>query len=292
MIARLLKFPLILVLAGLAALSMFLPALHAVMLDDHSVAQAFFYSGALGLTFVGITGLAMTGQQTEGATDIQHLGALFLAYTALPLFLALPFYEGLETTRYINAYFEMVSALTMLGLDEMMARYASYEDLAELIRHRFTDPKDTLRELYGRICFNILCGNTDDHARNHAAFWDGKALTLTPAYDICPQGRAGGEASQAMLIKGEARASTIATILAAAANFHLTEEDAASLIENHIANIAESWRAVCEEAKLSPVDQRLLAGRQFLNPYCIEGLGEEHAALAARFEDARAQIVG
>ena len=186
----------------------------------------------------------------------------------------------------------MVSALTMLGLDEMMARYASYEDLAELIRHRFTDPKDTLRELYGRICFNILCGNTDDHARNHAAFWDGKALTLTPAYDICPQGRAGGEASQAMLIKGEARASTIATILAAAANFHLTEEEAASLIEKQIANIAESWRAVCEEAKLSPVDQRLLAGRQFLNPYCIEGLGEEHAALAARFEDARAQIVG
>lgn len=31
----------------------------------------------------------------------------------------------------------MVSALTMLGLDEMMARYASYEDLAELIRHRY-----------------------------------------------------------------------------------------------------------------------------------------------------------
>jgi serine/threonine-protein kinase HipA len=84
----------------------------------------------------------------------------------------------------------MVSALTMLGLDEMMARYASYEDLAEIIRHRFTEPKDTLRELYGRIVFNILCGNTDDHARNHAAFWDGKMLTLTPAYDICPQGRA------------------------------------------------------------------------------------------------------
>jgi serine/threonine-protein kinase HipA len=37
----------------------------------------------------------------------------------------------------------------------------------------------------------ILCGNTDDHARNHAAFWDGTTLMLTPAYDICPQGRAG-----------------------------------------------------------------------------------------------------
>jgi serine/threonine-protein kinase HipA len=94
----------------------------------------------------------------------------------------------------------MLSALTLLGLDEMMARYASYEDLAEIIRHRFTDAKATLTELFSRIVFNILCGNTDDHARNHAAFWDGQKMTLTPAYDICPQGRSGNEASQAMLI--------------------------------------------------------------------------------------------
>jgi serine/threonine-protein kinase HipA len=78
----------------------------------------------------------------------------------------------------------MVSALTMLVLDEMMARYASYEDFAELIRHRFADASATLRELFSRLVFNILCGNTDDHARNHAAFWDGQALRLTPAYDI------------------------------------------------------------------------------------------------------------
>jgi hypothetical protein len=43
----------------------------------------------------------------------------------------------------------MVSpALSMLALDEMMARYASYEDLAELIRHRFADASATLRELF------------------------------------------------------------------------------------------------------------------------------------------------
>jgi serine/threonine-protein kinase HipA len=89
----------------------------------------------------------------------------------------------------------MVSALTLLGLEDMMVRYASYETLAEIIRHRFTDPKDTLKELFSRLVFNILCGNTDDHARNHAAFWNGTELTLTPAYDICPQGRTGNEAS-------------------------------------------------------------------------------------------------
>ena len=52
----------------------------------------------------------------------------------------------------------IVSALTLMELDEMMARYASYEKLAEIIRHRFTEPKRTLRELYGRLVFNILCG--------------------------------------------------------------------------------------------------------------------------------------
>ncbi|MEQ1590036.1 MAG: HipA domain-containing protein [Gallionella sp.] len=38
------------------------------------------------------------------------------------------------------------------------------------------------------------------HARNHAAFWNGTHLTLTPAYDICPQSRAGNEAPQTMKI--------------------------------------------------------------------------------------------
>ncbi|GAA5658477.1 hypothetical protein Brsp06_04861 [Brucella sp. NBRC 13694] len=176
----------------------------------------------------------------------------------------------------------MVSALTMLGLDEMMARYASYEDLAELIRHRFTDPKDTLKELYGRICFNVLCGNTDDHARNHAAFWDGRMLTLTPAYDICPQGRTGNEATQAMLIKGDSRASTLATLLAAAPDYHLKETEAAALIEHQITTIAEHWQGVCDEADLNPVDRKLFAGRQFLNSYALEGL-DNHKSLQDAF---------
>lgn len=186
--------------------------------------------------------------------------------------------------------YAMVSALTMLGLDEMMARYASYEDLAELIRHRFTDPKDTLKELYGRICFNVLCGNTDDHARNHAAFWDGRMLTLTPAYDICPQGRTGNEATQAMLIKGENRASTLATCLAAAPDYHLKEAVAAALIEHQITTIAEHWPAVCDAAELSQVDRKLFAGRQFLNSYALAGL-DGHKALQDAYRSARDAVI-
>lgn len=165
-----------------------------------------------------------------------------------------------------------VSALTLFGLDEMMARYASYEDLCEQIRHRFTDPTRTLHELFGRLVFNILCGNTDDHARNHAAFWDGSRLTLTPAYDICPQGRTGNEATQAMLIHGDNRQSRLATCLEAAANFHLSREKALALIQAQVATLRRDWHRVCDEARLSEIDRNLMWERQFLNPYAFEGL--------------------
>ncbi len=164
----------------------------------------------------------------------------------------------------------MVSALTLFGLDEMMARYASYETLAEIIRHRFTDPKDTLKELFARLVFNILCGNTDDHARNHAAFWDGNTLALTPAYDICPQGRTGNEASQAMLIYGNNNLSQLKTCLKAAHNFLLSENDARTIFDNLTETIEGQWDAVCDKAELSEVDRKLLWGRQFLNSFSIQ----------------------
>ena len=163
----------------------------------------------------------------------------------------------------------MVSALTLFELDEMMAAYASYEKLAEIIRHRFKDAKSTLRELYARIVFNILCGNTDDHARNHAAFWDGHQLALTPAYDICPQSRSGQQASQAMLIHGADRSSQIATCIAAASTFLLGREEAITIVNHQVNVIGHEWHAVCDEADLSEVDRALFWRRQFLNPFAF-----------------------
>ncbi len=168
----------------------------------------------------------------------------------------------------------MVSALTLFGLDEMMARYASYEDLAETIRHRFTSPRATLHELYGRLVFNILCGNTDDHARNHAGFWGGEHLTLTPAYDICPQNRSGNVASQAMLVVGDNRTSTLATCLEAAPNFQLSEKAAKDIIARQIGAVRDAWDDICEEATLTEVDRNLFGQRIFLNESVFEGTPE------------------
>jgi serine/threonine-protein kinase HipA len=169
----------------------------------------------------------------------------------------------------------IVSALTLFDLDETEARYASYGELATIIRHCFDDPVETLTELFARIVFNILCGNTDDHARNHAAFWNGKSLRLTPAYDLCPQGRTGGEATQAMLILGNRRMSQLSLCLEAAPVFLLDDVRARTIIAQQIAHIKADWPAVCDEAGLGEAERSFLWRRQFLNPFAFQGLPDE-----------------
>jgi len=170
---------------------------------------------------------------------------------------------------------EFVSALTMFELDEMMARHASYELLAETIRLRFQDPRKELRELFGRLTFNILCGNTDDHARNHAAFWDGKNLQLTPAYDVCPQARTGEEAGQGMRIVGNNNRSQLGLCLQAAPQFLISEPEARVIILRQVKAIRANWEGVCGEAKLTEADRALMYGRQFLNPFAFYDAPEE-----------------
>jgi serine/threonine-protein kinase HipA len=168
-----------------------------------------------------------------------------------------------------------VSALTMFEFDEMMARHASYELLAQIVRLRFQNPRDDLRELFGRLTFNILCGNTDDHARNHAAFWDGKNLRLTPAYDVCPQFRTGEEAGQGMRIVDTNNTSQLALCLRASLQFLLSEQEARAIVLRQVDAIRTHWDTVCDEGKLTGVDRAYLWGRQFLNPFAFYGAPEE-----------------
>lgn len=166
----------------------------------------------------------------------------------------------------------MVSALTILGLEEPAARYASYAELANVVRHRFSDPAATLRELFARIVFNVLVSNNDDHPRNHAAFWDGRELTLTPAYDLCPQPRAGGETAQIMAIGSDGyRMSQLAGCVARASTYLLSESEARAIVDRQIETVQTHWKEVCDRAVLTQVDRARFWRRQFLNPYALEG---------------------
>lgn len=169
----------------------------------------------------------------------------------------------------------VVSVLTLFGLDEMMARYTSYEVLCEIIRQRFQNSEETLEELFKRLVFNVLCGNNDDHVRNHAAFWDGESLKLTPAYDICPQARSGIEASQAMLITGGDRRSRIEVCINARNQFLLSNAKATEIVNHQINTTEKYWNSVCEEADLTKEESNFFWRRQFLNPYSLEGVKEQ-----------------
>lgn len=169
----------------------------------------------------------------------------------------------------------VVSALTILGLHDaagIAGRYATYGDLAFQIRSRFAEPDITLRELFARIIFNILVGNTDDHPRNHAAFWDGAQLTLTPAYDICPQNRVGEATAQAMAFGDDGdRLSQVARCVNHAGIYHLTVKQSRDIIDQQITVIHDEWASVCEQAELTTADRNRLWGRQFINPFALYG---------------------
>jgi serine/threonine-protein kinase HipA len=167
---------------------------------------------------------------------------------------------------------QMVSVLTILGLTPFPGgRYATYVDLAYHIRASFVRADTTLHELFARICFNILCGNTDDHGRNHAAFVSVDGLTLTPAYDICPQARSGESASQAMAFgqNGE-REAQVSLLINSAAIYHLRVADARELVDHQIATIRDNWTDVCDAAELTEVERQAFLGRQFLNPLALQ----------------------
>lgn len=166
----------------------------------------------------------------------------------------------------------MLSALSLMLLDSMEARYASYLELADRVRQRFADPESSLRELFARLCFNILVGNTDDHARNHAAFWDGESLALTPAYDICPQPRAGGVTSQAMDIGGvKGNLSTLDNARSVCERFMLSRDEATDLINQQVVIVRAGWESVCDVANLPEGERRRLWQGAVLNPFCFEG---------------------
>ena len=162
----------------------------------------------------------------------------------------------------------MVSALTILGLHEQLGYYATYWELAHRIRAEFARPQAALRDLFSRIVFNICIGNIDDHARNHAAFWDGHQLRLTPAYDLTPQPRSGETAHQAMAISSSgARESRLQVCRDAAAEYNLTRADATDIIDHTTSTIRAEWMEAADAAGLTALERALLWKRQILNPF-------------------------
>jgi serine/threonine-protein kinase HipA len=159
-----------------------------------------------------------------------------------------------------------VSGLTMLGLGEMAARYGSYPDLLDVLRVRGDGRPGTGAALFARIAFNIAISNSDDHLRNHAAFWDGHQLQLTPAFDLSPCARSGDTSTQAIPFgrHGE-KNSNFAALISQAAVYDLTRAAARGIVDRIITTIEHNWVEAADRARLPEAARNLLWRNQFLN---------------------------
>ena len=122
------------------------------------------------------------------------------------------------------------------------------------------------------MVFNILVGNEDDHAKNHACFWNGSRLRLTPAYDLVPQRRAGIEGRQAMIV-GElgpgGRDSTLANAPTSAARFGLDPE-AVAIAEDVLRVVRERWERCFADVEVPRHEIDALRGTSVLSPLAVE----------------------
>lgn len=64
--------------------------------------------------------------------------------------------------------------------------YASYAQVADVVRQVSGAVDTDLEDLYRRIVFHAVLGHTDDHLKNILMHHDGRGYRLTPAFDLAP----------------------------------------------------------------------------------------------------------
>lgn len=131
------------------------------------------------------------------------------------------------------------SAMSLLGLDDGAGSSTGngYLDIVDFILQGCVDAGKNLRELYRRVAFNVMFGNTDDHFRNHGFLLTSKGWTLSPAYDINP----GEKSYQCLLIDQYTEESDIKALLSACNNYMLEEKEASGIIEE-VRTAIKDWR--------------------------------------------------
>ena len=112
---RLETLPFLVLLLGIGAASMMIPAVYAVVIGDHATSRAFFYSSIVFLILWLMIALATSNMRIR-RQGRSYLISIMACYVVLPVVLAVPVSETVPDTRFFNAYVEMVSSLTTTGL--------------------------------------------------------------------------------------------------------------------------------------------------------------------------------
>ena len=144
----------------------------------------------------------------------------------------------------------VVSALTILGCHESESINKSYWNIADSIKKLtpISQVKHDQKEQFGRMVFNILVSNDDDHLRNHSFIWDGtlKGWKLSPLYDVVPRPSLSFERNLHLGVGDKGRLATVNNALSGYSRFGLTLHDAHEEIDRIWATVRE-WKTHFEE---------------------------------------------
>jgi len=178
----------------------------------------------------------------------------------------------------------VISGLTLLGLHESESPISSYAALSLALSHYGAKAhvQANREELFGRMVFNILVSNDDDHLRNHAFILDerSRGWSLSPLYDVLPKPQAAFERFLHLGVGQKGRLATLDNALSAAGQFGLAPRDAASIIER-IAGRTREWRVFFEGELGIPASQCELVASAFRRPNDI-GLEQVTSVLKKR----------
>lgn len=167
----------------------------------------------------------------------------------------------------------VISGLTIVERDEVDARYGSYPELLERLRLRTERPEELGSGLFTRIAFNMMISNNDDHLRNHAAFWDGHSLELTPAYDLAPMARReGAEITQTLAYGADGeKLSNLHELIRHSHIYGLSKADAAAIVDQIRDGIGMGIDDAANEMEISRATLNIVRG-SFLHDTVLRDL--------------------
>lgn len=142
------------------------------------------------------------------------------------------------------------SALTLLGLEDgdNASTGFGYPDIVDFIIQHGCNVETNLEELFRRVAFYIIVGNSDDHFRNHGFLLTRKGWELSPAYDINPT----LQETQSLLINRTTSDSDLDILLKSAGEYMLPSDRA----ENIIGEVKEAMKSWQTEARRLGIPQR------------------------------------
>jgi serine/threonine-protein kinase HipA len=210
----------------------------AVVEDDDGLWLAKFNSKSDRFNYATIE-LATMKMATECGIAVPKMKVLNLPQGSV--FMSGRFDRERNPNGYARKHF--VSALTMLGKDETESHLSSYADICATIakQARGSDNKEMKTELFRRMAFNIMVGNTDDHLRNHGFLREHDGYVLSPAYDVVPAPRHGSERFQHLSVGVHGKQSTPENAVSGCGVFGLTKAEAGYIVAG-MESIVAGWR--------------------------------------------------